>query len=455
MNSQRVLLVDDEEELRRSTAQALELFGLPVQTFSHADHVLELTGFGFEGVVVSDIRMPGMDGMSLLHRIRELDAEIPVILVTGHGDVQLAVKAMREGAYDFLEKPFTPQHLAGIIRRALDRRALVLENRRLRAVAGKRDDLEARLPGRTQAMVDLRYRIRAIGATDADTLIIGETGAGKEVVARALHDVSPRATRPFIAINCAALPENLIESELFGHEAGAFPGALRPRYGKFEHGRGGTILLDEIGSMPVDLQAKFLRVLQERVITRLGSNEVVPLDVRFIATSKVDLEAEVAGGRFRADLFYRLNVATIHVPSLAQRRADIPLLFLQLVREAAARYGREDMEVPADVVSAIAKRDWPGNVRELRNAADRWVLGLDPKPGEVGAVKDTGRLADKVAAFERSIIAGEIAAHGGALRPVYESLGISRKTLYEKMQKYGLDKKVFGPEQLLQDDRDG
>lgn len=458
MNKQRVLLVDDEEELRRSTAQALELFGLEVQTFANADHVLELTGFGFGGVVVSDIRMPGMDGMTLLERIRELDAEIPVILVTGHGDVQLAVKAMREGAYDFLEKPFTPQHLAGIIRRGLDRRGLVLENRRLKAVAGKRDDLETRLPGRTQVMVDLRYRIRAIGAADADTLIIGETGAGKEVVARALHDVGPRANRPFVAINCAALPDNLIESELFGHEAGAFPGALRPRYGKFEHGRGGTILLDEIGSMPFDLQARFLRVLQERVITRLGSNETVPLDVRFIATSKVNLEAEMAAGRFRADLFYTLNVATIRVPSLMQRRADVPLLFLQLVREAAARYGREDIDVSPEVISAVAQRDWPGNVRELRNAADRLVLGLDLSPGDTtrdGAREGAGRLADKVAAFERNLIAGEIAAHGGALRPVYEALGISRKTLYEKMQKYGLDRKFLGVESLLHDERDG
>ena len=456
MSEQRVFLVDDEEELRRSTAQALELYGLPVVTFSNADHVFELLGYSFDGVVVTDIRMPGTDGMTLLHRIRDLDSEIPVILVTGHGDVQLAVKAMREGAYDFLEKPFTPQHLAGVIRRAMDRRGLVLENRRLRAVAGKRDDLEARLPGRTQVMVDLRYRIRAIGATDADTLIIGDTGAGKEVVARALHDISPRANRPFIAINCAALPENLIESELFGHEAGAFPGAIRARYGKFEHGRGGTILLDEIGSLPFDLQAKFLRVLQERVITRLGSNEVVPLDVRFIATSKVDLEAEVATGRFRADLFYRLNVATLHVPSLEQRRADIPLLFLQLVREASARYGREDVEVPPDVISAIAQREWPGNVRELRNAADRFVLGLDAGPGDASALReDSERLADKVAAFERSIIAGAIAAHGGALRPVYEMLGISRKTLYEKMQKYGLDKKLLGPDQFASEDRDG
>ncbi len=442
MSDARVLLVDDEEEMRHSTAQALGLFGLDVDTFSSAEDVLELTGYSFSGVVVSDIRMPGMDGMTLLQRIREVDAEIPVILVTGHGDVQLAVKAMREGVYDFLEKPFTAQHLAAIARRALDRRNLVLENRRLRAVAGKRDDIEARLPGRTQAMVDLRYRLRAIGATDADTLIIGETGAGKEVVARALHDISARADRPLIAINCAALPENLIESELFGHEAGAFPGAIRPRYGKFEHARGGTILLDEIGSLPFDLQAKFLRVLQERVITRLGSNEIVPLDVRFVATSKVNLEAEVAAGRFRADLLYRLNVATLHVPSLAQRKADIPLLFLQLVREAAARYVRSDIDVPPSLITEIAERSWPGNVRELRNAADRLVLGLDLKPDEGQAHPGKQRLADKVADYERGIIASALNAHGGALRPVYELLGISRKTLYEKMQKYGLDKKL-------------
>ena len=443
MNSGVVLLVDDEEDLRLSTSQALELYGLQVKAFSSAEEVLARTGFGFDGIVVSDIRMPGMDGMTLLQRIRELDHEIPVILVTGHGDVQLAVKAMREGAYDFIEKPFTTQALAGVARHALDRRALVLENRRLRAVAGKRDDIETRLPGRTPVMVDLRYRLRAIGASDADALIIGETGAGKEVVARSLHDISARAKGPFIAINCAALPETLIESELFGHEAGAFPGALRARYGKFEHARGGTILLDEIGSMPVDLQAKFLRVLQERTITRLGSNETVPLDLRFLATSKVDLAAEVAAGRFRADLFYRLNVATIRVPSLAQRRADIPLLFLHLVREACARYGREDLEVAPEVLSEIAGRDWPGNVRELRNAADRLVLGLETGLDSAAAHDaPSTRLADKVAAYERQLIADAITAHGGALKPVYEQLGISRKTLYEKMQKYGLDKSL-------------
>ncbi|NRP73296.1 C4-dicarboxylate transport transcriptional regulatory protein DctD [Ensifer psoraleae] len=444
MTESRVLLVDDEEELRHSSAQALELAGFRVDTFASAEHALEFIGFSFSGVVISDIRMPGMDGMTFLQRIREIDAEVPVILVTGHGDVQLAVRAMREGAYDFVEKPFTAQTLAGTIRRALEWRGLVLENRRLRAVAGKRDDIEQRLPGRSQAMVDLRYRVRAIGASDADTLIIGETGVGKEVVARALHDLSSRANSPFIAINCAALPQTLIESELFGHEAGAFPGALRPRYGKFEHGRGGTILLDEIGSMPFDLQAKFLRVLQERVITRLGSNEIVPLDVRFIATSKVDLEREVAAGRFRADLLYRLNVATLRVPPLAQRRSDIPLLFMQLVRESAARYGRDDAEISPALASEIAERDWPGNVRELRNAAERFVLGLEAEKDDAASTQVNGaRLADKVAAFEKNLIAGALTVHGGALKPVYESLGISRKTLYEKMQKYGLDKRLL------------
>ena len=444
MSEPTVLLVDDEEELRLATAQALELQDLKVDAFASAEDVLTRISYGFSGVVVSDIRMEGMDGMTLLQRIREIDHDIPVILITGHGDVQLAVKAMREGAYDFLEKPFATPVLASVIGRAMDRRALVLENRRLRAAAGKRDDMEVRLPGRTPVMVDLRYRLRAIGATDADTLIIGDTGAGKEVVALALHDISARAGRPFIVINCAALPETLIESELFGHEAGAFPGAMRPRYGKFEHGRGGTILLDEIGSLPIDLQAKFLRVLQERTITRLGSNESVALDVRFIATSKVDLEGEVAAGRFRADLFYRLNVATLRVPSLAQRHADVPLLFLQLVREASARYGREPIDVPPDVISDIAERDWPGNVRELRNAADRLVLGLDMRMDSASSddEKENIRLADKVGAFERQIIASTIAAHGGSLKPVYEQLGISRKTLYEKMQKYGLVKRL-------------
>jgi two-component system C4-dicarboxylate transport response regulator DctD len=441
MKAPVVLLVDDEEELRRSTAQALDLEGLSVQQCASAEQALDFVSEGFNGVVLTDIRMPGMDGMTLMARIREIDAEIPVMLVTGHADVQLAVRAMREGAYDFIEKPFNTRHLADMARRALDRRQLVLENRELRAVAGKRDDIEARLPGRTQVMVDLRYRIRAVAPTDADLLIVGDTGSGKEVVARAIHDLSPRAPRPVVAIDCAALPGSLIESELFGHEAGAFPGAIRPRYGKFEHARGGTILLDEIASMPLDLQAKLLRVIQERTITRLGSNEQLPLDVRFIALSKVDLHREVAAGRFRADLLYRLNVVTLQIPALAQRREDIPLLFLQLVREAAARYRRDEPELPVGRIKDIATRDWPGNVRELRNAADRQVLGLgqvDNQSEEANG--STVSLADRVSTFEKSVIAAALAEHSGKLKSVYEALGISRKTLYEKMVRYNLGK---------------
>ncbi|MGB3387895.1 MAG: sigma-54 dependent transcriptional regulator [Pseudaminobacter sp.] len=447
MTTPPVLLVEDEDELRRSTAQSLDLSGFQVRDLASAERALDFVNPGFKGVVITDIRMPGMDGMTLMGRIREIDADIPVILTTGHGDVQLAVKAMREGAYDFIEKPFTTEHLATVVARALDRRSLVLENRLLRAVAGKRDDIETRLPGRTQVMVDLRYRLRAVAATDADVLVIGDTGTGKEVAARALHDVSGRASKPFVAINCAALPANLIESELFGHEAGAFAGAIRARFGKFEHARGGTILLDEIGSMPADLQAKLLRVIQERVITRLGSNEPIPLDVRFIATSKTDLEEEVAAGRFRADLLYRLNVVTLRLPSLAARREDVPLLFLQLVREAAARYRRDEVDVPPHVIADISDRNWPGNVRELRNAADRYVLGLGLKPDEDASPADSpSRLADRVADFEKSVISGALLAHGGSLKAVYESLGISRKTLYEKMQRYGLDKRYSGQE---------
>ncbi|MGL5008332.1 MAG: sigma-54-dependent transcriptional regulator [Paracoccaceae bacterium] len=441
MTRMRVLLVDDDAQMRASTEQALELAGLAVTGFGAAEEVLHHAGPGLNGVVVSDIRMPGMDGMTLLQRLRDLDADLPVILITGHAEVQLAVEAMRRGAYDFIEKPFAAQSLVAVLRRAMDHRALVLDNRRLRAAAGQRDDLEARLPGRSQAVIDMRFRLRAIGPSEADALIIGPTGAGKEVVAQAMHDLSPRSGKPFVAVNCAALPAAMIESELFGHEAGAFAGAMRARFGRFEHARGGTVLLDEVGQMPLDLQAKLLRVLQERVITRLGSNDAIPLDVRFIATSKTDLADEVARGAFREDLYWRLNVAMIRVPPLSARREDIPLLFLQLVREAAARHSAPDRAPEPEMLADLAARDWPGNVRELRNAADRFVLGLDWLPG--GADTDAPRLAERVAGFERSVIAGAIAAHGGHLRRVYESLGISRKTLYEKMQKHGLDRHLI------------
>ena len=322
-----VLFVDDEEHIRLSARQSLELADFDVECFADACQVPARVNQGFEGIVITDIRMPGMDGMQLMERLLEIDPHLPIVLITGHGDIQLAVEAMRKGAYNFIEKPFASSHLVEVTGRALEKRALVLEVRQLRSLADGHDNLDARLIGRSPVMADIRRRIRAIADTDADVLITGSTGTGKEVAARALHAESARSGKPFIAINCGALPADLIESELFGHEAGAFPGAIRERYGKFEHARGGTIFLDEIESMPAELQVKLLRVIQDRTVTRLGANDPVELDVRFIAASKFDLETEAQRGKFRPDLLYRLNVVTLHMPDIAQRTEDIPCCF--------------------------------------------------------------------------------------------------------------------------------
>ena len=436
--TQTVLFVDDEEELRTATGQTLMLADIPAMILDRAEPALAQISRGFDGVLVTDIRMPDHDGLWLMCKALEIDPEFPVILVTGHGDVNLAVQSMREGAYDFLEKPFAPSRLVSIIRRALDKRRLTIENRALKREVGGRDKLEARLIGRSDAMVGLRKTVRAIAATDADVLITGATGVGKDLTARALHDLSARAAHPFVHINCAALPVDLVETELFGHEAGAFPGAMRVRFGKFEFARQGTVFLDEIDSLPVPIQAKLLHAIQERQITRLGANDPIALDIRVIAAAKTDLGAAVAEGTFRADLLYRLNVVTVAVPPLSARRDDIASLFLNLAAQAAARYSKPVPDVPPAVLSQMATQDWPGNVRELRNAADRFVLGLDPATDQNGSADQS--LAARMAEHEKSLIVAALTAHGGSLKQTYEALGLSRKALYEKMQKYGLSK---------------
>ena len=418
-----VLFVDDEADLREAAAQSLML----------AD-------------IVTDIRMPGMDGLTLMARALEIDPELPVILVTGHGDVDLAVQAMRDGAYDFLEKPYAPARLIERVRRALDKRRLTLENRLLKREMVGQDPIAARLTGRSQAITQVRQRLRAVAESQADVLIHGPTGAGKEVAARALHRASSRAGGPFVQINCAALPAHLIESELFGHEAGAFPGAQRARYGKFEHARGGIVCLDEIDSLAPDLQAKLLSALEHRQITRLGSNDPVALDIRVIATAKSDLERAVAQGSFRADLLYRLNVVTLEMPGLAARAEDIPALFSTLLSEACHRYSRPQPPLPGALLSALSARAWPGNVRELRNAAERYAMGLDLDLGPGVSEPQTLSLPDAMARHEKALIAAGLQAHGGSLKATYAALGISRKALYEKMQKYGLAKAEFAAE---------
>ncbi len=435
-----VLFIDDEEHMRISSSQSLDLAGFKVKTFASAEQVPDIVSRNFPGVVVTDIRMPDISGMELMSILLDIDPEIPVVLITGHGDVQLAVDAMRKGAYDFIEKPFSPSKLTEVVSRALEKREMTLELRKLRSKVGGRDKLEARLMGRAPVMVEIRRQIRTVADSEVDVLIVGDTGTGKEVAARALHAISSRRNNPFVAINCGALPADLIESELFGHEAGAFPGAIRTRFGKFEHARGGTVFLDEIESMPMQLQVKLLRVIQERTITRLGSNELIELDVRFIAASKSDLEKAAIAEQFRSDLLYRLNVVTLRMPSLDERREDIPRLFIQLINEAAARYRREIIEISPQILSMLASRDWPGNIRELRNEAERFVLGLSLQQEQVSENKT---LFSRIADFERNAIASELATNGGSIKKTYESLGLSRKSLYEKMQKYKLSRNDF------------
>jgi two-component system C4-dicarboxylate transport response regulator DctD len=436
-----VLFVDDEEPLRIATQQTLELADLECRCFDRAASALPVIGPDFPGILVTDIRMPGMDGTDLLRAALQIDPEFPVILVTGHGDLDLAVAMMREGAYDFIEKPYAPERLVEAVRRALDMRRLTIENRRLRTDMAPLIGIKDGLRGFSPEMETVRRQICAVAVSDADVLIVGGTGTGKGLAAQALHAASKRADRPFVAINCAALPADMIESELFGHEAGAFAGATRARSGKFEHARRGTVFLDEIDSLPLALQAKLLHAVETRSISRLGSHDRIDLDVRFIAASKSDLEAAAAQGTFRSDLLYRLNVVTIRMPTLAARRQDIPMLFLTFVAQMADRYDQPVPQVPGAVLDAIAARDWPGNARELRNAAERYVLGLPDGADQSPPV--AGTLIERVAEHERALIAASLAANAGRLKETYEALGISRKTLYEKMQRYGLERESF------------
>jgi len=445
MTNAPILFVDDEAPLRHAATQALMLADLDAIPCATAQEALDRLDRDFPGILVTDIRMPGMDGLELMSAALTIDPEIPVILITGHGDVDLAVQSMRDGAYDFLEKPYATARLVQAVGRGLEKRRLTLENRRLRAQSDKAtpaDPVGATLLGRSPVMARLRESLRAVATTQADVLIEGATGTGKEVTARALHAASGRAQRPFVSINCAALPAELIESELFGHEAGAFPGATRARFGRFEHARGGTLFLDEIDSLPFPLQGKLLHVIEHRAVTRLGSNDAIALDLRIVAAAKRDLAQAVQEGVFRSDLLYRLNVVTLRLAPLSKRREDIPELFLALLQDAATRAGRPVPSVPGAVLSALAVRDWPGNIRELRNAAERMALGLDPALSQATPITGAS-LADQVAAHERLVIAAALAANGGSLKATYTALKLSRKALYEKMQRYDLNRDSF------------
>jgi two-component system C4-dicarboxylate transport response regulator DctD len=437
-----VMVVDDESSIRSAVEQWLSLSGFEVQLFSRADECLAQLPKHFAGVILSDVRMPGMTGLELLAEVQRRDADLPVILLTGHGDVPMAVDAMRDGAYDFLEKPFSPETLLGSLRRALDKRRLVLENRALHEQADNRAKLDTTLLGVSRGLQTLRRQVLDLAALPVNVLIRGETGSGKELVARCLHDFGPRADKPFVALNCAAIPEQLFEAELFGHESGAFTGASGKRIGKLEYADGGTLFLDEIESMPLAQQVKLLRVLQEQKLERLGSNQSIRVDLRIVAATKPDLLDEARAGRFREDLAYRLNVAELRLPPLRERREDIPQLFETFACQAAERLGRSFPPLSGAQLSHLLSHDWPGNVRELANVAERQVLGLDePAPGI-----DPGQsLAAQQEAFEAQCLRIALTRHKGDVKAVLEELQLPRRTFNEKMQRHGLSREMFVP----------
>ena len=433
-----VYLNEDDEAVVRACAQALKLADIDVRTFRNAEQALAALDEESPSAIVSDVRMPGMSGLELLDVVWQRDREIPVILITGHGDVSMAVQAMRAHAYDFIEKPFNSARLVDVVRRALERRALLQENRVLREQLGSM--LEKPLIGASESIQRVASSIDSLAATDVDVLIHGETGTGKEVVAHALHTRSGR-TGPFVALNCGALPESVFESEIFGHETGAFTGADRRRIGKIEHATDGTLFLDEIESMPLSLQVKLLRVLQERRIERLGSNVSIPVNCRLVAATKADLKRLAEQGAFRADLYYRLNVVTIELPPLRQRLNDIGPLMTYFLLQAARRFNRPAPAWDEQDLFRWQHHDWPGNVRELKAVAERLCLGVGD--GLDGVAAPAVSLAARLENYERGLIREALRAARGNVAETAERLHLPKKTLYDKLARHHLDPDAF------------
>ncbi len=433
----QVLLVEDDPNVRLGCEQAMQLAGIGVIAVDSAEAAEKKLTPEFPGIIVTDMRLPGMSGMDLLRRVHARAPDLPVIIITGHGDVTLAVEAMRNGAYDFLQKPFSTDGLVEIVRRALEKRELVLEVESLRRRLDHRDDLEARLIGRSPQMQKVRRLILDVADAAVDVLIYGETGTGKEMVALCLHDLSRTGQENYVALNCGGMADNLLDSELFGHEAGAFTGAQKRRIGKIEYASGGTLFLDELESMPMNMQIKLLRVLQERVIERLGSNQQIPVNCRVVAASKEDLKVWSEQGKFRADLYYRLNVVRIELPPLRERREDIPALYDAFLLQAAKRYNRPLPPVTPETLRRLMAQEWPGNIRELKNTADCHVIGIGIGGEASGAAKPSS-LSEAVDNYERLLIADEFTRQGGNIQRTADVLGIARTTLHDKLKKYGL-----------------
>jgi two-component system C4-dicarboxylate transport response regulator DctD len=430
-----VALIEDDDDFRAALVERLELENLTVHAYHSAEAALAEIDADFPGIVVTDLRMPGLDGRQLLDRLQTLDPALPVILITGHGDIAEAVAAMNAGAYDFVAKPFAFERLHESLKRALEKRALVLDNRRLTALSSEAG-LELPLLGESRAIRALRATIAQIADARMDVLIEGETGSGKEAVARALHYNGRRRPQPFVPVNCGALPESLIDSELFGHELGAFAGAMRRRVGHVERAHNGTLFLDAVDTMPMSVQVKMLRVLEEREIHPIGSDAPRVVDLRVLASSTGDLNDAVVQGRVREDLYYRLNAVRLRMPPLRERREDIPLLFASLL--ARAQIGPDGVApaITDEVRSRLLEFSWPGNIRELSHFAQRFALGLESRDARNG-VSESAQ-ADRVASFESRILKDTLEALGGDVAEALIKLKIPRKTLYDKLKRHGL-----------------
>jgi two-component system C4-dicarboxylate transport response regulator DctD len=432
-----VLIIEDDKDIQLGCVQALKLDNKRViGVGSVEDARFLLPSLRQHGIIVTDMKLPGMSGLTFQKEFNATAPDVPVIIITGHGDVETAVEAMHNGAYDFLQKPFSPRQLLNIVRRALDKRRLTHENYQLRRKLADASALETRLIGNSSAISEVRETIKDIAMTPTNIMIYGETGSGKELAARCIHDLSGR-TGPFVALNCGGLPESLFDSEIFGHESGAFLGATETRIGKLEYADQGTLFLDEVESMPFNMQVKFLRVLQERRFERLGSNKTIPVDIRIISASKTNLVELSESNLFRADLHFRLSVINLNLPALRERIEDIPLLFDLFVAQASTCFGRPAPEIKAALLHQLMAAQWPGNIRELRNYAERFVLGIKD---EHFVASDSGAtsLIRMVENFERSLIILEINRQGGSLTKTAEALKIPKSTLSDKIKKYSL-----------------
>ncbi|HTM32290.1 MAG TPA: sigma-54 dependent transcriptional regulator [Vicinamibacterales bacterium] len=444
-----ILVVDDEPGVRSSVGGVLRDENFDVEAVGTGEACLERVAQRSYDVIVLDIWLPGIDGLTTLQRLKERHVDAQVVIISGHGNIESAVRAIKMGAFDFIEKPLSLEKTVLVIRNALRQRDLETENRALRA----RVDRQEIMVGESPAMRHLREQVAMAAPTNGRVLILGENGTGKELVARTVHQLSRRRGGPFVEVNCAAIPEELIESELFGHARGAFTGAVADKPGRFEQADGGTIFLDEIGDMSLKTQAKVLRVLQEQVMERVGGTQRIKVDVRVLAATNKELPAEIRDGRFREDLYFRLNVIPIFVPPLRDRPEDIPLLAEHFMALMAAEYGKRPKRFASEAMARLQQYQWPGNVRELRNIVERLIimvtgdaitaqdlafLGQDGDAPIEPAPAATGRLAEARDQFEKDYILRALAASQGNMSKTAEMLGVERSNLYKKMKSFGI-----------------